>query len=259
MKCDKIKKILLDYLEDNINSNDRTEIENHIENCENCSSQLEQFKTLNELVINTNKVESSQSFKNEFFDSLENNNLNISKSFFQFDSIKNSLKIAASVLLFICGTIFGLLIQNHNLYKSKISILENEVNVLKQQVCFEMLNEQTASERIKAINYSVENQNIEIELIDILINTLNTDQNTNVRIAALDALSYFSDEPIIRNSLINSLVSQDNPQLQVGLIKILVNLKSHEANEAIKVLINQNDLKPEIKLFAQQMITQKSI
>lgn len=259
MKCDEIKKILPDYLEDNINSSDRTKIENHIENCDNCSSQLEQFKILNELITNTKKVESSQSFKNEFFYSLEKNDLNISNSFFQLDSIKNSLKIAASILLFICGTIFGLLIQNHNLHKSKISILENEVNVLKQQVCFEMLNEQTASERIKAINFSIESQNIEIELIDILINTLNTDQNTNVRIAALDALSYFSEEPIIRNSLIKSLVSQDNPQLQVGLIKILVNFNSQEANEAIKVLINQNDLKPEIKLYAQQIIKQNSI
>ena len=67
MKCDKIKEILLDYLEDKVDRSDRTKIENHIENCSNCSSQLEQFKTLNELILNTNKVESSQSFKNEFF------------------------------------------------------------------------------------------------------------------------------------------------------------------------------------------------
>jgi len=251
MNCNDINGIFLDYLDENLSSIDRANVEKHIEVCTKCSNKLTQFRKLNELLINTEIVESNSNFQNEFISLLEDEKKNVLKKRLWFDSLTNIMKVAASILLFISGTVFGLIIQNQQLNKSKISTLENEVTILKQQVALEMLKEQTASEKIKAINYSIEKQNIEKNLINILINTLDFDNNTNVRLAALDALSQFSEEPVIRNSLINSLSLQDNPYVQVGLIKILVDINSEKANEAIKLLLNQNDLNPEIKLFAQ--------
>jgi hypothetical protein len=259
MNCENINNLFLDYLDNNLSPFEIEKVETHLAQCASCSTKLEQFKNLNEIFVKTNKVKTPQSFKNEFASILEAEKSKISKSRFSLSSIKSTMKIAASILIFVAGTIFGIIIQNQSLSTSKISKLEYELNNLKQQVIFETLKNQSASEKIQAINFTTYNQNIERKLADILVETLNTDENINVRLAALDALSQFSNEPSIRNGLINSLSMQENPYLQVGLIKVLINFNSPDANEAIHVFLNQNDLQPDVKNYAKELIHKNTI
>ena len=259
MNCDNINTLFLDYLDNNLNPIEKEKVKSHLVQCPDCSAKLEQFKKLNKFFITPNEVQTSQTLKDEFTILLENEKSKITGSSTRLKMIKSSLKIAASILIFIAGSVFGIIIQNNNLSTSKISNLENELNNLKQQVIFETLKNQTASEKIQAINYTTYNENIENRLADILIETLNADNNINVRLAALDALSQFSKEPFIRNNLINSLLIQDNPYLQVGLIKVLVDFNLQEANEAIHIFLNQNDLKQEVKIYAKELIHKNTI
>jgi hypothetical protein len=54
---------------------------------------------------------------------------------------------------------------------------------------------------------------------------MNEDPNTNVRLAALDALSKFYDEPIVRKALIEGLSIQKDPVVQIALIQLMVKIK----------------------------------
>jgi hypothetical protein len=58
-----------------------------------------------------------------------------------------------------------------------------------------------------------------------LLNTLNNDPNTNVRLAALDGLARFYRETYIRKQLIGSLKTQQNPTVQIALIELLTRMK----------------------------------
>lgn len=259
MNCNTINNLFLDYLDNNLNPIEREKVEKHLVQCSDCSTKLEQFKKLNKFFNTPSEVQTPQTLKDEFAIMFENEKSKITGRNTRLNMVKSSLKIAASILIFIAGSIFGIIIQNNNLSTSKISSLEHEVNNLKQQVIFETLKTQTASEKIQAINYTTYNESLENKLADILIETMNTDNNINVRLAALDALSQFSKEPLIRNNLINSLLIQDNPYLQVGLIKVLVDFHPQEANDAIQVFLNQTDLQQEVKIYAKELIQKKTI
>jgi hypothetical protein len=63
------------------------------------------------------------------------------------------------------------------------------------------------------------------DISQALINTLNTDPNTNVRLAALDGLARFYHEGYIRKELIASLKTQQNPAIQIALIELLTRMK----------------------------------
>jgi HEAT repeat protein len=54
---------------------------------------------------------------------------------------------------------------------------------------------------------------------------MNEDPNSNVRLAAMDALGKFSNEATVRTALIQSLSTQKDPIVQIALIQLLVKMK----------------------------------
>jgi hypothetical protein len=255
MNCENINSLLLEYLDDNLNPIDRVEVENHLAGCSNCSNHLEQFKTLNKSFLTTKKVESTQSFKSEFFNSLENEKAKAVKTGFRLDSIKSTLKVAASILLFVSGTIFGLIIQNQGMSKTKITTLENEVISLKQQVALGMLNEQqTASEKLQAINYAFEQNDLNKEIALALYNTLISDENSSVRLETAITLQRFSNDDAIKRILIKSLEYQSDPFVQIKLIQILSSFNENESKEALKIFFKQENLNPVVMDYGQKML-----
>ena len=75
-----------------------------------------------------------------------------------------------------------------------------------------------------------------------MIKTMNTDENANVRLAAIDALSKFSNEENVRNALIHSLTIQDKPVVQIALINLMVELKEARAKDAFQNIIDNESL-----------------
>ena len=255
MNCENINILMLDYLDNILNPIDRTELENHLEHCITCSSKLKQFKILNKLFQNTKKVEPSHFFKNDFFNSLDNEKTKESKMGFRLDSVKSSVKVAASILLFVSGTIFGLIVQNQGISKTKISVLENEVISLKQQVALEMLKEQqTASEKLQAINYAFEQSELNREIALALYNSLLSDENSSVRLEAALTLQRFSNDDAIKKLLIKSLEYQSDPYVQIKLIQILSNFKGNDSKKVLRMFLEQENLNPVVKDFGQKML-----
>jgi HEAT repeat protein len=67
------------------------------------------------------------------------------------------------------------------------------------------------------------------EVIKALINTLNFDDMVNVRMKAAQALSTFSEDSMARKALINSLSTEQSPEVQITIIEILVELGDKRA------------------------------
>jgi len=115
-----------------------------------------------------------------------------------------------------------------------------------------LLNEESASDRIRAVGYADEINNPDPKIIHALINTLNEDKNLNVRLAAVNSLAKYSGNPMVVDSLIASLGKQTEPLLQIVLIKVLTDQKQTKAIEPIKaILSNKQTLQP-VKDIAEQ-------
>jgi HEAT repeats len=135
----------------------------------------------------------------------------------------------------------------------ELASLRHEVQETKQ-LMMTMLREESASKRIKAVNYSYTIEKPDNEVMKVLINTLNHDENINVRLAAVDALSHFGKEKIVRDALIHSLVSQREPDLQIAIIDMLVMMNEKRAVPQMQQLLVNEQTEPLVKRRAQESV-----
>jgi HEAT repeat protein len=129
------------------------------------------------------------------------------------------------------------------------------VSEVKQMLVFSKLDQQSASQRIQAVNYARDITTPDYQIISALIKTMNTDENSNVRMAAIQALSRFTEESIVVDALVSSLDIQTDPLLQITLINILVELKEERAVDAMKKLLDQEETHETVKRMAQKGLT----
>lgn len=123
----------------------------------------------------------------------------------------------------------------------------NNASVLdeQKQVLFAGLNDMSSSsQRLHAAVRAYDFKDTDKEIVDALVKTMNTDPNTNVRLAALDALSRFYREPYVKRQLTSSLPKQKDPMVQIELIQLLTKMKQTTIiKELEKLTRDENTLK----------------
>lgn len=154
-----------------------------------------------------------------------------------------TLRAAAAIILVLTGLTAGLLLnQQEGANDEQLAALQQEISQMKSALMYGSVQQASASERISAVYSSSRlqqsNPQLDAEITDILIYTMNNDQNVNVRLAAAEALFKFRNEPRIGNALTNSLSQQNYPLMQITLIDMLVEMKQKSAvNEMQKMLL----------------------
>lgn len=161
-----------------------------------------------------------------------------------------SLRIAAGVALLIGGFAIGYIYNNRG---SNVVFVESKPEkAMKQTLQFEQVNLTSASERIDAVNQSLKLKELDADLIQLLINTLNFDDNVNVRLAAAEALARFEEEPLVREGLIQSLKIQTDPNIQITLIELLVMMKEKRASETLEQISQDRAVMDVVRMKAQE-------
>ena len=75
----------------------------------------------------------------------------------------------------------------------ELSQLRGQVESLRQLVALSLLQEQSASARLRGVNYSYQMTQPDREVQQALLHAVNHDTNVNVRLSAVDALAKFAD------------------------------------------------------------------
>ena len=198
MKCDDIDALLIEHLEGRLSPAMRTDIEKHLRTCEACRHNLEEYRILFR-VIEHDKAEVPGPVLREKFNLMLQSEINIdaTSQILKKEEAENKVKainkypvwlrVAASIILVAGSIVIGMKIapQKQNDNAARIANLDKEVKEMKEALMFNLLNDESASERIKAVNYVEEIKNPDQKILNALINTLNTDKNVNVRLAAL--------------------------------------------------------------------------
>jgi HEAT repeat protein len=137
---------------------------------------------------------------------------------------------------------------------SETALLRSEVQNLQQTLAVSLMEQPSAFDRLKGINISANMRQPNEQLLAQLLRTLNSDSNINVRLAAIDALYLFHNHPLVKEGLVHSLSNQTDPMVQVALINLMVSLKEQKAITALRTLIQNEELEPEVKNKAQDGI-----
>jgi hypothetical protein len=193
-------------------------------------------------------IEPPVDMKEEFMKLAGLNKMNSAKNV----SFPTWLKIAASVLI-IAGTFLTGYFSGSN--NKELSSLQAELTTMKQEVLLAGLSEYSGPQKIQAV-YNIKSSGQASEtLVDALVNTMNSDKNVNVRLAAINALSEMMDKnQKIKTELIKSLSVQENPLLQISLIQVLTESGVKEAKDEIESISNNENTNEQVKEYAKNMV-----
>lgn len=155
-------------------------------------------------------------------------------------------RMAIAAGLLVCGFMIGYLLQS-NSGEKEVNQLTEQVSELKEMMMLSLLEKESASQRLKAVSLTSEMDQVSDKVADALLATLNSDENVNVRLAALDALKPFVKSSKVRSGLIASIAKQDSPLVQLALADLMVNIQEKKSVDALKQLLEKDNTPQEVK------------
>jgi len=201
MTCQNIKEKFPDFLIGDLNQEEKEQMQTHIAACPSCREELESLNAIWTKLGVLPEVQPTVSMRTRFYTMLEDykNDLGEEKpKFHLLEQLKNWFKpvwtgrpvfqLSFSLLFLFVGLTAGYFVTGSRGRPAEISNLRQEVQSMRQTLAVSLLDQPSASERLRGVNLSVNTEKPDSGLIEALINTLNTDSNINVRLAAVDAL-----------------------------------------------------------------------
>ncbi len=256
MNCNTISTYLIDYIDGKLNISTHQDIEKHIETCSACANEYKQTKELFNSIENIHLKGPHKELKISFNEVLAAEksalkNKNQDTKTFTLNNYKIIWQAAAAILLLVSGYLVGYNTNGPNSDSNQISEVTNEVKDMKHMLALSLLQNESASQRIKAVSYTEEIQKPDNETIEALINTLETDKSSNVRLAAVYSLSRFKTNSRVKEAFISALNKQDDAMVQIVIINMLVEMEEVKAVDELKELLNKKDLHEEVKSQAE--------
>lgn len=265
MSCENDKTLILAWLNQELTEAERVTLEAHLSVCTECRQELEATQQVWKLMGEMPAPEPSPAMRVQFQSMLEefkeSEQQKISHGAGFFDRIKKLwsgepvMQFAYSLVLLIVGLGLGWLITNGGADRKEIASLSSQVHEMKEMMMLSLLENPSASERIRGVSYTSEIKTANKEVIDALFSTLNNDQNVNVRLVTLEALMQYAGQPEVREGLVQSIVQQESPLMQSALADAMVKLQEKKSVQSFRKLLQQKDLDKSVRNKIEQTIT----
>lgn len=243
-----IQDKLIDYLENQLPSDQRLEIETALAESEELRMELEELKTILNGIEAAPEFQPSDRLQNTFDQYLaqakkENNGIEKEGKIIPlWSKYKNLIQLAAACVILLLGVGIGSKFSNG---PERIAKVETQLEEIQK-----LIEHESVSQRIKGVNVSYnlpKGANENQDIIQVMIKTMNEDESSNVRLAALEALTRWTDQPIVKEALIQALLTQRDPAFQITLINTLVEIKEKRALPNMENLINDEETLDYIK------------
>lgn len=235
MEKEKLEHLLIDYLDGRLDSANRDLVEQEVSRNAESKKLLDELREVTQVIEDSADYEPPTSLRSHFDKLLEEELGKPEKGKTLFFSA-SFYRVAAAVALIMLSGALGFWISKHQDQQVRMAQMEKEMEATRKQLAdtrelmFSMLdNEQSASQRIKGVNVAMAIPEADNEIVSALFKTMLGDPNTNVRLAALEALSKFQDDPVVRKGLIEALSKQTDPMVQISLIQLMVQLNEKKA------------------------------
>jgi hypothetical protein len=145
-------------------------------------------------------------------------------------------RLAVALSLVVVGWFLGYQVTPRP-ERARIDSLASEVREMKKTVMLAMLENSSAAERMKAVYFAQELSGPDEAVLNALVRTVNDDPNVNVRLTAVEALALYADRPKVREALVQAIVRQESPLVQLALAEVMLDLNEKRAVEPICKII----------------------
>ena len=245
MEKERLESLLIDYIDGKLSDTDKVMVEQELLK-EDVQQLYRQFREVMEVMDHAGNVEPSSRLRLSFDATLKEEiekNKKVKTIRFQPAFYRAAAAIA---LLVIAGGI-GFWIRQQKQQAAELQAMRQEMEATKLMLMTMLNNGQSASQRLQGANVAYTMKTTDDEIVKALVRTLNEDPNTNVRLAALDALSKFHEDPAVRSALIKSLSIQTDPSVQIALIQLMVTMKEKSIVHDLEDLVDDENTMKAVK------------
>jgi hypothetical protein len=268
MECKDCRQQFASLLTGDVNQSQRSLIESHLASCPGCKAEFDAAEKVWDLMGEIRQSEPSEAMRINFDAMLKNYKESLISTRNPFDEWMARIReywfmqakpgLAFSLLLVVLGLIGGYILhqpgQKVTSYNRQIDSLSSQVSELKQVMLLSLLQDPSASQRIRAVSYTDEITNVNNKVIDALFATLNEDPNVNVRLSTLEALVKLSGDPGVREGLVRSIDLQDSPIMQSAIADVMVKLQEKRSVTSLQKLLSKKGLNKMVKLNIEKSI-----
>jgi len=263
MSCEKIREQFAGYLADDIDDTAKSAVRDHIAACAACRSEIEELSAVWTRLGVIPREQPSGRLRESFYAMLEEAKRTADAEtagrgrgrFREFlrglaAFRKPSFVYAFSLALLVVGVGAGYVLREAGT-AGRTAAVHRELQDMRRTIALSMLDRPQASDRIEGVGWSTQLDSPDRKTLQALVDTLDGDPNVNVRLAAVDALYLFRNDPGVKDSLVRSLGKQASPIVQVALIDLLVEIREARAADALRKLLGEARLSPEVKRHAE--------
>ncbi len=268
MECKEYREQLTSFLDGTISAEMESLVKSHLDVCAECREEYEALQKVWYLMGELEQPEPSAKMHVDFKTALTNYRHEQSENqihsgnwigkLWEFLSIQVQPRLAYSVLFIAIGLLAGYFLrqpqQQSIAYNKQIDSLSSQISEMKQVLMFSLLQDPSASQRMRAVAYTEEITNVDLKVVDALLTTLNKDPNVNVRLATLEALTKLADNPKVREGLVHSIEHQDSPIMQSAIADVMVKLQEKSSVRLLQRLLNKKDINQKVKLNIEKSI-----
>ena len=260
MNCDNVKEQLPEWLNEQLPESERNLLENHLTQCPDCRQELAAARQLWQRMASVRSPEPRPEMRARFYAMLD--------TYKKVEQVQHrpslrrepqqAMRLAYSVLLVGVGVAVGYWMQYQRTptlaYKQQIDTLSTQVAEMRQMMMLSLLENPSATERLRAVSFTKEITDVDARVIDALLTTLNNDPNVNVRLVTLEALAELADDARVREGLVHSLTKQESPLVQVALADVMVQLQEKKSIRPLRQLLRQEGTNDLVKSKIEQSI-----
>lgn len=245
MEKEQLESLLIDYIDGKLNAVDRKRAEQELVNNPEAYALYEQLKEVVNAMDRSVSLEPSRSLKTNFDQLLETEieSVKVKTVFFQ----PVFYRVAAAVAFLVVAGMGGYWVVQNQQQAQRLAEIEKEMMATKQMMMAMMNNDQSASQRITGVTVAYKFNKADDEIVTVLVKTMHEDPNTNVRMAALEALSKFHEDANVRKELVHSLTVQKDPVVQIALIQLLVTIKEKSVMKDLERMTNDKTIMKAVK------------
>jgi len=167
---------------------------------------------------------------------------------FGFLAMRPAFQFGVAVLCIAAGMIGGYEMAGGSRRSAEIAQLQDEVMKTQRMVALSLLQQQSATERLRGVSFSNRVESPDREVIQALIRTVKYDTSVDVRLAAVDALARYSAQPEVRRGILDALAEQQSPLVHIALIDLAVDARLTQAQGVLRNI--END--PKMNRFVRE-------
>jgi len=254
MTCEEAKTRMTDYWSRTLGEAGETEFNTHLASCEECRSEVSRVGALWQGLDLLPLEEPSGKVRDRFYEMLGAYRQGLAAA--ETRPAKRwwtmpAWQVAAAAGLVAVGLGIGYGVRGNGQPPAEVSQLREEVANMRQLVALSLMQQQSASDRLRGVSWAYRAEPSDREVLGALVSAVNHDSNVNVRLAAVDALRRFSASPETGRAALQSLSKQTTPIVQAALIDLLVDLKDPEAAPELRRLSGSETANEGVRQKAQ--------